>query len=706
MNSQSLKFKVAAVVLGVSLVSLTLGATIFYFVKQGESDSKMVDAAGRQRMLSQAMAKTVLGYTLAKNTLTAAQSQATELDRYITEMRGTYTGMVVKPAKKAGLKISMHPEKETDIAVPFPATFTRVVGEKFAAGGSFNVDIITKDPINPAQTLKDKTDQEAFAALAANPKQIIMKEVEADGKLYLRYYTADIAVVDACASCHTAMKDTKFTVGDMLGIRRFSILFSENIALGYERLKPDLEEYKVASEVFTQTLAALKSGGKYPADLKMSQFNTTNGVQNSEGQAKIQEIEAALAEFNASVERFMASEPGSNEFWETQSKVLAGANKLRKLSNDLVMMVQLNLGNIAWAIGAMTLIVLLTFVGLFVMLNKTVLSAVLEITKTAHVIANGDLTQSVRSKRKDEIGKLYGALGQLQQKMASIIGEISGNTSSIAMASQQVNSTAQSLSQGASEQAASVEETSASIEEMSASINQNSENAKVTDGIAADSAKSAVEGGEAVKETVEAMRKIAEKITIIEDIAYQTNMLALNAAIEAARAGDHGKGFAVVAAEVRKLAERSQTAAGEISSLTGDSVEVAERAGDLLEQMVPDINKTAGLVQEISAASEEQACGAGQITGAITQLDKVTQQNAAAAEELAASSEQMHAQAESLRKLMGFFTIAQKAKNGEGHTDSLQASVNDSNEDAATAPLPQAVGYDAEAPDEADFKRF
>ena len=193
------------------------------------------------------------------------------------------------------------------------------------------------------------------------------------------------------------------------------------------------------------------------------------------------------------------------------------------------------------------------------------------------------------------------------------------------------------------------------------SINQNSENAKATDNIAAESAKAAVEGGDAVKETVDAMKKIAEKISIIEDIAYQTNMLALNAAIEAARAGDHGKGFAVVAAEVRKLAERSQTAAGEISKLTGDSVRVAEYAGELLEKMVPDINKTANLVQEISAASGEQASGAGQITGAVSQLDQVTQQNASAAEELAASSEQMCAQAEGLRQLVSFFVLTQQS---------------------------------------------
>ncbi|MCP4490638.1 MAG: hypothetical protein GY820_25500, partial [Gammaproteobacteria bacterium] len=186
-------------------------------------------------------------------------------------------------------------------------------------------------------------------------------------------------------------------------------------------------------------------------------------------------------------------------------------------------------------------------------------------------------------------------------------------------------------------------------------ITQNSENSRITDSIATESSNAAKQGGESVIQTVQAMKDIAEKITIIEDIAYQTNMLALNAAIEAARAGEHGKGFAVVATEVRKLAERSQVAASEISDLTGDSVKVAERAGGLLEKMVPDIAKTAELVQEISAASEEQAGGAGQINGAMQQLDQVTQQNAAASEQLAATAQEMRGQSQALLEMISFF---------------------------------------------------
>jgi methyl-accepting chemotaxis protein len=275
-------------------------------------------------------------------------------------------------------------------------------------------------------------------------------------------------------------------------------------------------------------------------------------------------------------------------------------------------------------------------------------------------VSAGDLTVQVQLKKGDDHSMLAG-IAQMVVKLSSIVGEVRSAADNLSSASEEVSSTAQTMSQATSEQAASVEETSASVEEMSASVGQNAENAKVTESIASKAAQLAGEGGQAVGQTVTAMKSIANKISIIDDIAYQTNLLALNAAIEAARAGTHGRGFAVVAAEVRKLAERSQIAAQEISEVARNSVGLAEKAGSLLTEIVPGILRTSELVQEISAASDEQSSGATQINIAMTQLNQITQQNAASSEELAATAEEMSGQAEQLQELIGFFKVGPTA---------------------------------------------
>ena len=271
-------------------------------------------------------------------------------------------------------------------------------------------------------------------------------------------------------------------------------------------------------------------------------------------------------------------------------------------------------------------------------------------------IAAGDLTQTVNV-RQGDTSSMLAAIREMSNSLSQILGEVRSSADALASASEEVNATAQSLAKGASVQAASVEETSASMEEMSASIMQNNENASVTDGMAQKAAVDAATGGSAVASTVEAMQKIADRIGVIDDIAYQTNLLALNAAIEAGRAGEHGRGFAVVASEVRKLAERSQVAAQEIGSLASETVGKADNAGKLLQEMVPSIRKTADLVQEIAAASTEQTAGVNQINAAIGQVSQTMQQNAAAAEELSSTSEELSSQALRLQEAVSYFTL-------------------------------------------------
>jgi methyl-accepting chemotaxis protein len=286
-----------------------------------------------------------------------------------------------------------------------------------------------------------------------------------------------------------------------------------------------------------------------------------------------------------------------------------------------------------------------------------VINPVNEVMTVLAAMERNDLSSRVAGDYRGKLLDLKNSVNSTSDRLSQTIGEVMGVANSLASASEQVSATAQSLSQGASEQSAGVEETSASVEQMSASVNQNSDNARVTDGIATQASREAAEGGEAVRQTVEAMRKIAERISIIDDIAYQTNLLALNAAIEAARAGSHGRGFAVVATEVRKLAERSQVAAQEIGNVANESLKVAARAGDVLEQLVPSIQKTSDLVQEISAASSEQATGVSQISTAMNQLSQTVQQTASASEELAATAEEMSGQAQQLQEAMSVFRL-------------------------------------------------
>ncbi|MBF0190793.1 MAG: methyl-accepting chemotaxis protein [Magnetococcales bacterium] len=308
--------------------------------------------------------------------------------------------------------------------------------------------------------------------------------------------------------------------------------------------------------------------------------------------------------------------------------------------------------------GLALTILLATGLIIYLLVNRLAIQPVRVIRSLVGHVAKGDLTVTLpRTTSQDDIGQTLTATGEMVEELRTIVRRVTEAAGQVSAGSYSLTDSTQQISQGATEQAASIEETSAAMEEMTSNIQQNTENAQQTEGIAQKASSDAQEGGEAVTAAVKAMKEIAGKISIIEEIARQTNLLALNAAIEAARAGDHGKGFAVVAAEVRKLAERSQTAAGEITHLAGSSVEIAEKAGVLLGQLVPDIQRTAELVQGISVASREQTQGAGQINSAIQQLDQVIQQNAGASEKMAGTAGQLSEQAQLLQEAIGFFRV-------------------------------------------------
>jgi methyl-accepting chemotaxis protein len=329
--------------------------------------------------------------------------------------------------------------------------------------------------------------------------------------------------------------------------------------------------------------------------------------------------------------------------------------------------------------------------------------------KFTQQMAKGDLTAVLQVNQKDEIGILAHNLQQMNDRIREIITYVANTSESLSAASLELSSSSQLVSQGASQQASSAEEVSAAIEEMAANIQQNKENAKQTEIIAIKAEKDIIHGSGRVINTVDAMREIANKISIIGDIAFQTNILALNAAVEAARAGEHGRGFGVVASEVGKLADRSKIAATEIDQLTKTSTHNAEEAGKLMNDIVPDIQKTSQLIQEISAANYEQSAGADQINMAIQQLNMVTQQNAATSEELSTNAVELSAQAEQLNEIISFFKLG----NSEAGKRKSKAIAHEVSEHQPNIPAPKSgvkrgIVIDLGVPDNLDeeFERF
>ena len=432
MSNLSVKQKVYGAIAILLVVVVISGLMIFVAIKNSRENMETYNALGRQRMLSQAMGKAGLGYAMAKSRKRTIEQQIESLDRYITQMRGTYTKSIISTAKKSGISISMHPEKEKHPAVPFPATFARLTNEKFGKGQDFGIDIISDDPINPQQNLKDKMDKDANAYLKANPDKMYTRTFEENGKMYIGMYTADKATVQVCASCHSGMKNGKaFKVGDVLGLRKYKLVFSEDIALGKAELSATVDEYESTRKIFSQTLMAIKNGGKYPLDLKMTKFRNIEGAKEASTQKKINEVEKQFKSYTSAVETIINSSVNSLPYRKAQVEILRGSNKLRKVSQSLVaewgVMLYEEQDNIQNLIIISSALNLLILIGIALFLGKSVIQPVQNISRMLTGTSEGNLNQAkLAVNSNDEIGVLSQSCNLLMERLQDFIGSAKG----------------------------------------------------------------------------------------------------------------------------------------------------------------------------------------------------------------------------------------------------------------------------------------
>ncbi len=506
------------------------------------------------------------------------------------------------------------------------------------------------------------------------------KDLKIGKKLYISFFIMLVLIVVVSMTGYLSMKKIQ---GKLVEMSNVDIVSVDNL------IQADRDLYQLLTAERTMIFANANSEifpklvADYQENLRQSEerFNIFKKLaETAEEEALIEKYEDARSEWQALSKKVVEGRASDTRAGRrlaidlTLGEAMVKFDKMRGYIDELTNEVQKHVVQGREASAAtfkqtsFTLLIT-TIIGIFAglvlawIIGRGITLPVAKLVQILDGLSKGNLNSDFEVDRKDEIGQLLKTVKGMIENLQNVVTSVRASADNVASASQAMSSSTEEMSQGATEQASSAEEASSSMEQMSSNIRQNADNAQQTEKIAVKAAEDAKEGGLAVNKTVSAMKDIADKITIIEEIARQTNLLALNAAIEAARAGEHGKGFAVVAAEVRKLAERSQVAAAEIGGLSSSSVEVAEGAGEMLGKIVPDIQRTAELVQEINAASGEQNAGAQQINQAIQQLDHVTQQTASGAEELSATSEELSSQAEQLQEAVAFFNIS---GNGSG----------------------------------------
>ena len=709
----SIKLKLIAVIAAfVSLVVIAVGVTAFT-VNSLKKDSSIINLAGRQRMLAQKYTKELFADMVPAQVNASAIKAAEIATIQIKEDRAMYTKEVVVKLKKElpGFK----PARDWGAVrggAPLPATFVQEVSEKINKTGIYRYDLLSRWNLNKEKGLSSKFENEAFNSLLSNSKEPYYKFMNFKGKSVLRYATPDIAGAAACVSCHNAHPDSAkrdFKLGDVMGMLVITIPVPAEVAHIGSGSGADtsggLRSYDLTARVFEKTLSALISGADAPLDLAMTKFITIAATDNESIVAELERVDTLWKEMKGYEKIVADSDINSPTYLRALDNLLEVNLGLVAAINKTVAMYEADsskrISNMMKVLGFFVLLAFIVAAISLFLVMRSIVRPVIEVARLAEVMAAGDLSASdIKVKTTDEVGTLARALNTMKGNLNEMIGNIRRSSDSMVSATSELSNSSGQIVNGADTQSAQTSQVATAMEEMSATVIEVARNSQGASDAAGDTQQIAVAGGDVVRravdgmmtvantvkesaETVEALGKSSDEIgaiiSVINDIADQTNLLALNAAIEAARAGEQGRGFAVVADEVRKLAEKTTKATTEIADMiktiqadtkgamtsmhegtsqVEEGVQLASEAGESLQQIVSSVDRVTDMVRQIATAAEQQSATSDEISNNITSIADIAGENSDGVRNISSAAEDLNKVAEDLNSLVGTFTLA------------------------------------------------